>query len=166
MKKNIFLVVLILVIVTISNGQTVKISSDSFLKSRVDGLFYLSDSLLVNGVEELETEIQHLFISTINYNKKNNMLCIEGRVCESLDSNHNCNSGNPLAYFFVGKINKNILYDTATISKTAFNRSNFNLNGYFKLTINIKVEEYLFLASPNFYLQIFDIKKLLLILKN
>ena len=122
---------------------------------------------LSNGKGSLETDILYLFITRAKLNKKTFELIVEGRLCEKVDTNYNCNLGSSNALIFRGTKKRDIITDTTHITETSADKRNYENEGFFSFTIKLHKKDFLYFYSYDsmYYIAEFSIEKIMRSLK-
>jgi hypothetical protein len=125
-------------------AQFKDIDKSIIYNARSKALYTFEGLTLLNGQGSLETEMLYLFISKAKLNRKTFELMLEGRLCQSVDTNYNCNSGSPNALIFSGTKKRDMLIDTTYITETSADRNNYKNAGFFSFTIKLRKKNFLY----------------------
>ncbi len=158
--KSIFLISLCFLYTSIF-AQFKDIDKSIIYNARSKALYTFEGLTLLNGQGSLETNSLHLFISKAKLNRKTCELMVEGRLCQSVDTNYNCNSGSPNAVIFSGIKKGDMLIDTTYITETSADRKNYENAGFFSFTIKLREKNFLYFYDYLYYIAEFSIEKIM-----
>lgn len=155
--KPVALVLTIVLLSQIAKAQLQPVTSSQFSKLRTTQYLIKQDSLIKRHDFGLIEVFEFGFrFDTIYFNPGQNEINIKGKVCLG-----NCGEGGiPGVSIFIGKLKQNeIITNRIEIGETSQDEDYRKL-GYFKVKAKIEADDYLFFYTPHFYLEEFQVGKL------
>jgi hypothetical protein len=145
--------------------QFKEIDKKNIYSSKTKAFYTFEGALLVDGQGTAETDALHLFITKAKLNRQTCELILEGRVCEKVDTNNNCNIGSSNTLIFSGTKKKGTVADTINIAKTSADRKDYKNEGFFKITVKLQETRFLYFYDSFYYVEEFSMKNIMRSLK-